>query len=563
MDWAQLVPLGMEWVWSLAGAACLAAAGAMALRPGTFERWEARLEAEGGRRSDRAAALILGACLPLLCAAFKLAQFRRFELMWDSGVLANLAWNIAHGYGPHSSVIADRSYLSVHFAFIVGLFAPLLRLGFGTGLLAAAHGLAVGVSLWAAYLLGARVGGRRSLGWLLALLAWSHPFFHDIEGSVLDNSIYILPLCLWGLLAWERGNRRWAALCAALLLTARETMPLLLFGFALYSGLKASNRRERLRAAAGMAACAACWLAVWALMRSARADWQALDPWKLFSALGGSPGELFGRAATRPWEFAAALVFPPEKALRALGVLLELGFLPLAAGKALVPALVIWLPQQLADAGVMYHRLIGHNAVYIFGPLLWASAYGLKRITGRPGARAQAAVCGLLLVSGIGFLRGARFLLPPGMNPSLWLEAGPRAMAHVPAGASLWCDEFFLPHLALRRHVKSLMGNADPYFEPGLFVPDRVLLSTHWLRTADAERRDAVLGTLKEGRFVELLREGDLVVLGNPATLGKEGGEPKPLGSMRGSRAGRGLGVPDAQEQEEADQRERSQEHRP
>ena len=136
-------------------------------------------------------------------------------------------------------------------------------------------------------------------------------------------------------------------------------------------------------------------------------------------------------------------------------------------------------------------------------------------------------------------------------------------MAHVPAGASLWCDEFFLPHLALRRHVKSLMGNADPYFEPGLFVPDRVLLSTHWLRTADAERRDAVLGTLKEGRFVELFREGDLRVLGNPATLGKEGGEPKPLGSMRGSRAGRGLGVPDAQEQEEADQRERSQEHRP
>jgi len=455
---------------------------------------------------DRLALLGLGLLLPALFALFKLAQFHRFELMWDSGVMANLAFNAAHGDGLTSSVIAGRSYLSVHFAFTVALLAPLVRLWPSTAVLALAHGLAVGSAAYAAYRLGWKVCGGPWAGWMIALLAASHPFFHDIEGSVLDNSIFALPLFLWGALAWESGRRGWALLCALLLLTTRETMPLLFAGLGLYGLLRTDDRRARAACLGLIALSAALLFAELKIIERAREGFQGQDPWHLFKASGGSPVAVL----LRPW----ALAWPPGKLLPLLKALLGLGFLPLAAGATLLPAFLLWLPQGLADGGTMYNALIGHNAVYVFGPLVWACAHGLRRL----GRRAWLAPV-LLAVSGVGFLRSARFLMPPGMNPAAWRQAGPRAMAHIPPDAPLWCDEFFLPHLGMRRQVKSLMRTGDPYFEPGLFSPERVLYSEHWARLTEPAVRERVFSELRERGFIEVFREGDLVVLADPKSL--------------------------------------------
>ncbi|MFA6028391.1 MAG: DUF2079 domain-containing protein [Elusimicrobiota bacterium] len=522
MDWTRLVPLTLEWLWALAGGACLLAAAALALRPALLP------DEESARRIRGTTTLALGLVLPALLAAFKLAQFRRFELMWDSGVLANLVYTFAHGGGWHTSVIADQPYLAVHFAFTAGLLAPLVRLWPSTAVLAAAHGLAVGLSAFAAWRLGRRLAGEVP-GLLLVLLLCAHPFFHDVAGSVLDNSIYVLPFFLFGALAWEAGRPGWAAVCALGLLSAREQMPLLFVGTGVLVVLRARDRRGRLLGAALAAAALALLFAELELIRRARIGWDAMKHWEFYAELGGSPSGLLRTALRRPWAFPLALLWPPEKPVRLLRGLLELGFLPAFSGAALVPALVLWLPQGLAGSGTMYNQLIGHNAVYVFGPLVWAGAHGLRRLWERFPERRAWLAAGLLLVAGTGFLQGGRFLLPEGMNPAHWRENGPKALAFIPPGASVWTDEFFLPHLGMRRRVKSFLRNADPYFERGLFVPDRVLLSTHWIALADSGRRDAVLKVLRERRFVELYRERDLVVLADPATLGKEGGEPEPL----------------------------------
>ncbi|MBI5242394.1 MAG: DUF2079 domain-containing protein [Elusimicrobia bacterium] len=529
MDWTRPACLAMEWAWALAGLLCLACAVIFALRPGLWARAEEKPETwQGARTSDLWAALIFGLALPGLLVLFKLAQFFRFELMWDSGVMANLAWNAAHGHGLTSSVIEGRSYLAVHFAFTVALFAPLIWLWPSVAVLVAAHGLAVGSSAWAVYLLGCRVCGRSSSGWLLALLACSHPFFHDITGSVLDSSIYALPLFLWGIWAWESGRRPAAALCALLILTTRETLPLLFFGMAAYGLLLSKERGARLLCAAMMGAAALALVGEQAIIRKAAAGWNGLDQWKLFDHLGGSPSAVLSGAVLRPWRLAQALVFPASKVLLVARVLLEFAGLPLAAGAAALPAALLWLPQQLANHGSMYHQLIGHNSVYIFGPLLWACAWGLRKLSSRLKPQGRALLAAWVLASaGAGFLRSARFLLPEAMNPAHWRTAGPRAIAAVPPQASVWCDEFFLPHLGMRRYVKSLLRSDDPYFEGGLFVPDRALVSTHWIRLAAPRRRDAVMGFLRERGFIEVFREKDIVVLANPKTLGKEGGEPE------------------------------------
>lgn len=507
------LPLAMEWTWLLLGtacAACAAAAGLGARRP--------RLPAGALRAA--------GLGLPPLIAAYKLSQFRSFDLMWDSGVSVNLAWNILHGYGIHSSVIGDASYLAVHFAFAIGWLSPLLLIWNSAGMLAMAQGALVGSTVAAIFLIAREILADDAFAALLAVLAVSTPFFHDLTFCVLDSSVLAFPFFLWGLYAWLTGRRCAAAALALMLTTTREQVPFLIFGAGLYLWAAKHRRRE---AAALMAFSALLFAVELALIHRAQAAWT--DPanyWLNFASLGGTRDAVLRTALTRPWMFPAALAWPPAKLLTPGAVLLSFAGLPLLAGAALIPAAVVWLPNQLSDAGA-FHDLHSHTCAYVFGPLVWASAVGLRRIMNRgPLARRRVAAA-MLAVAAAGFLRTARFRHPPGMNPSYWPEAGPRALAFIPENASVWCDEFFLPHLATRRYVKTLLREENVYFAPRLFAPDRVLMSAHWARLAKPAVSGPVLAFLRERKYEVIFAEKDLVVFANPATLGREGRTPEPV----------------------------------
>jgi hypothetical protein len=503
-----MIPLAMEWLWAGAGCACLCAAAAAALKPG----WRSAVEnpsPELSRRLEKAALPIFGALFPIACAAFKLAQFHRRELLFDSAITGNLLWSLAHGGGFRSS-LCGASYLSVHFCLNYILAAPLALLPGGMAPLAFLQGLSVGFSPLAAYLLGRKASSDPVSGWGLALLTASTGFFHDLAGAPVTHAVAEAPLALWCAVLWEAGRTRLACAAAALLLANSEASGLLLAGF----GLALLRSRESRRAGALLCAVSiAAWLGQLAVMRHAL---DGLPPvwntWPLFVPLGSSPGELARRALTSPWDFALALVRPPGKLWTLVRTLGAFAFLPAASGTALAPALVMWLPHQLANAGTTFHKLIGNECAYLFGPLVWASARGWARLRERFSPR-WLLLAAVLLASGAGFLQSARFLLEPRAVPAYWDSAVPKAAAFIPPGAALWCDEMLSPEFAFRRDIKALSRGENPFFTRGLFVPDRVLLSLEWIRLAEPAFRDRILGGLRERGFAEVFRERDLVVL--------------------------------------------------
>lgn len=521
----------LELLWFLGGLTCLAAAAFVILRPALSNRLEEAAAALGAsRRLRRAGFLLLGAAFPAVMAAYKLVQFHSLELMFDTGITSNMLWNAAHGYGLYSSVLGGESFFATHFSFFILVFVPLIRIWESTAALAVAHGLAVGSTLPAVYLLARRLSGSASAAWLLTVLTLSHYFFHELWCATINNHVFILPLCLWMLCAWEHGWKRAAAVFALSLLTTLEQLPFLFFGLGLYAWVAGPRGGAGKKAAIALCAgSAALFLAELAVIEWKRAGLPPLwDSWRNFSGLGGSPEAVLLRAATRPWELAAALVWPWPKLLRAAGVLLSLGALPLAAGPAAIPGFFMWIPQQLADEGSPYHRLSGVESAYIFAPFLWACAHGLARAWSAGGGRYRPfAAAAVLAASGAGFLRSANFLQPEWLNPAHWRETLPRALANVPPRASVWCDEFFLPHLSMRRYVKAPTRNRSGWFERGLFVPDRVVFSTHWFSRADPAYVRDVAARLKEWRFAPVFQEKDVIVLANPETFGREGGEPR------------------------------------
>jgi len=450
--------------------------------------------------------------------------------MFDSGVYANTVWNAAHGYGLLSSVFADKSYLGVHFAFTAVLFAPLVRLWESTACLALAHGLIVGTVPLAAFLLARRLTGRPLMGWIFALLACSHPFFHDNLGSVLDNSLFALPCFIWAAYFWETRRPVAAALLAAVMASTREQVPFLFFGLALYAYVRADARRAKRIALAAMLGAVLLWLGEMAVIGHYQKELaQTWNFWHIFPQLGGSRERVLETALTRPWLFAAALVYPPQKLWIAGRILLTFAALPLFSGAAILAVLPVWGPHLLAAAGSSFNELKGHHSAIAFGPLLWISAIGLKNALSRlPKSRHALLAAGILTVSGCCFLTSADFLLPPGMMPRSWKRTVPRALEHIPARAKVWCDPLFLPQLAMRRHVKALPFSEDFNFESGLFVPDRVLLSVYWKKRVPPAYLSRIMAPLEERGFKALFQEQDIVVLAPPGPA-RTSGEAEPL----------------------------------
>lgn len=507
----------LEIAWLAAGAASLAAAACLLLGGTRSGRLAAVLEAlERPLGPPSPASLALGAVLPAACALFKVAQFREFHLMPDSAVQANVAWNLAHGNGLLSSIHADTSYLGVHFAFTLQLLAPLLLVWESIHVLILAQALAVGSCGLAAWLIARRAGLPAAARWAVAALLVGNSLFHGLVVSVLDSSVFTAPLLLWCVYAWQSGRRAAALSLAALALTAREQVPFAFLGLGLALALGGSGERRGLgfSVAAGSLL---LFLAEMAVVRASRpGDIRIFDYWELYRHLGGDPEGLVRSAATRPWEYLIALVHPPEKLGTVARVLGSFAFLPVFAGPGLLPAAAMWLPQQLAHATSLYHKIEGGQyGSYILAPLTVAAVLGLQRLWRRADGRRRELLCAWTfgLAAG-GFFRSASFAPPPRAFPGGWKDGVPAAERLIPKDAKLWCDEYLTPNFAMRRHLRVLPhGAGDPAFLTRLFAPDRVLLSTHWFRRADPLLLKRVFGFLSAEGYEQILVHGDLVLL--------------------------------------------------
>ena len=518
MDWTRAAFLAMEWLWLLSGILCLIAAGLAATGRLDPDRVELHMQRTLGRWPS-AAILAAAMFFPAALSLYKLAQFHAFHIMMDSAVMGNVMWNAAHGHGLVSSIYAGKSYLAVHFAFTLALLAPLTWIWNSMGLLAVAHGLAVGSCVPAAFLLGRLLGRSAWCGVLAALLCVSSPFFQNTAISLIDNVNFAAPIFLWGAWAWAAGRRKSAALLALLLLTTREQAPILLAGVGAYGLAQARDKRGRGGSIALILTCVLLWFFEMRVIESAKAGQeQFFNFWSLYSPLGASPKEILRNLFLKPWIFAYAMVWPPEKFLTIGRVFGWAGLLPLFSGWAILPLLSAWIPHQLADPASHFHQLREHYAALILGPLLWSSICALASMNLAAAGWRRGSTIWVLIVSGVSLTVHGDFRPPEGVLPSSWRENVPIAARYVPSDAKLWCDEYLSPHFAMRQYIKVLPQVSQADFETALFLPDRILLSRHWIARSEAGHLRRFFGFLRRHKFVRLFEQGELVVLARPGT---------------------------------------------
>lgn len=522
MNWPRLTFLSLEWVWSLCGAGCLAGGALILLRPRTLEALNEYLEGlESSSRGRWAPWMVFGLLVPCLPIAHMLAQYASYQMSSDSGIICNAAWNALHGNGYTASALAGKSYFAAHFTFTLVLLSPVLWLWESTAALGVVQAAAVGSTPLALYLIARRHHASALPAWLMAVIALSSPFFYELTRSIIDGTVFALPFFLWAAFCWESGRRWTSALFLFLVASTLEQAPFLFFGLGLWLLVRSRDKRARLAAAGALAASVLLWYGEMAVLEHARTGWEdARDWWARYDALGANKDEIVRTTLLKPWRIAIALVTPVSKLWTPIKAFLLLGLLPLAAGARIIPALVVWFPQQLSDP-CDFQLLVEHYAAFVGGPLLWCAAHGLHKRFKRPLASRRRLVAWLLCVCGASLLLNSRFHLPDGLFPSTWRTAGPRALEHIPAGAKVWADPHFLANTAMRQYVKFLPSHPDErIFVDALFVPDRVLLSRGWLRVTDPRARAKVMTMLRDRGFTPIFSEGDLIVLSNPATSG-------------------------------------------
>ncbi len=503
--WCRL----LNWLWALAGVGCLAASAAFVggrgsekARGGLSERWERNPRL-------RAAVFVL---LPAALAAHKWLQYRACEMTADDADVINMLWRVAHGFGMSSYSYSGASYLSNHFSLLLLPLSPFFLSRWGTPALILAQSLALGSAPAAAYLWVKEETGDSGRAALTALATAACPMFASLASSILIETTFALPLFLWALYFVSRRRPVPAFLLLLGLVFTREEVPLLLFGFGLAEGVSSGGAARKWRGLALAALSAVLW---WAEMRCV-GYFRALRPggldfWRLFDFVKGSGAAGLGQALIlRPGVVLGALFLPPHKLLVVARVMGTLGLIPLAAGSALLPALAVWLPHQLAHAGHSFQSLRNHHGAIVLAALVYAFHGGFGRLQKAFPRRRDSLAAVALLGASFGFLTAPALRVV--RAPASWFYASEGAVAAVPDGAKVWSDDYLLARLAQRRFLSPLPLSARDAAD---FVPDRVVASAYWteLHPLAAERLAA---SLRRGRYAPVFTASGLWVFARP-----------------------------------------------
>ncbi|MCX5797129.1 MAG: DUF2079 domain-containing protein [Elusimicrobia bacterium] len=490
---AVLMPwTGLPWrAFSIpAGALLMLLAAALALSPagvGAAEETAQGLEALDPERS----AWRLAALFFLWLASLKLCQYASFQSHYgDLGQDANICWNTLHGR-PFFDSMTGTNFLGDHFEPVLALCALALKVWPSAAVLLLIQSLALALAVVPLAALARRHCRHHALVLAAAVLFMLNPYLHLVSEFDFHPEALFIPAALWALLFWEQGRPWLAGFTALLCLGLKEDVPLALAGFGLYAALFRGKKAGWVLAAVSSAAFAV--IALWVIPHFAGSRVSLHQD--RYASLGASTAEMIRNIAWHPWVVPLRLL-RPRVLLTSAALLASVGFLPLAAPAALVPALGACLHHLLSDYRSQYCLVSQYSALtvpFLFYAALKGLAVCEERLWSRKGR----------LASGFLFLYGAALAFQPFYTgPFKWgdiLEAA-ALVRQVPDHASVAVDgsrgrgrEDLLPHLALRGQL-SQFDAARPFQEPSA---EYVLLD-HRLSAEFAA------GLAKTGRFARL-----------------------------------------------------------
>jgi uncharacterized membrane protein/predicted nucleic acid-binding protein len=398
----------------------------------------------GGSRdlSPRAAWVLVGALAALAAAAHSWNSYCKHRAgipLLDDGIFNHMMWKAAHGYGlgtPLESHMAGQLSLS-HYAFhaqpILHLLTPIYALWPSGWLLDTIQDTVAAGGALLVYLLAQQALRHRAWACLLAASYLVHPVllgqrrgFHPMamSATILLAAVYA-----------DRRGRPWALVgWAALAMCCKESVPLIVFAYAVYLLVK---RRWRLQAGL-LAGLSAIWFvgAVWIITPACRhGTYQYTDRYQEF---GHSFPEIAEHAVTSPG-LVARRVFGPDKIRYVAQVLGSAGLLPLAGPAELAITAPVWA-QNLLSSNPRDYRPWFHpyDSTQMLPFLYWAAMLGLGTIWRRwPGVGhlACAVALGVPALWGWGLLSW-QVSHPPAIRP--WQPALQRICRQVPPGAPVW-----------------------------------------------------------------------------------------------------------------------------
>ena len=462
-------------------------------------------------------------------------EYRAYLLPADMSNSVAAAYGFIH-HGTLEYTEWGIKVLSQHFSLSMGIFAPFLLLWNSPLTLLFLEGFFICAVPILAYWIVFRLTSSALAGFVGLLLAMSSPSLYELLTA--DLNISALPgFFLSAMLALQL--RRWGlfALFVAATLTCNEQVPLIYFGLGLYT-VYALRERRPWNWLAGAAICAAA-LAAWAGELAVCQHYSNLehefstinqDKWRSFAHLvppqtpmARVPMEIvLHPLRTAGHFFSSIYIWYPF-----LRVLFSGGFLCLLAPFNMLPFLTAVLPHVMTSNGTPakffdYHPLYYfdfglHHPAYMFGPLVWATAYGIRNAYRKLAARNGSGwlLVAALFFAGFGFKYCHRTLNPE--FRSNWFDAMPRLAAMIPPHARLWGDEYALSPLALRRWLKNIQwGPAEPGGYQSLFKPDYVLFDKAFIVYAKPPYRDRMLTFWGHNRYRKIAEDSNVVLLKSP-----------------------------------------------
>jgi uncharacterized membrane protein len=185
--------------------------------------------------------VLLTLAAAVLLGAYKTLQHWTFRThAFDTGIYANVAWNVAHGRGFHSDVLG-HSHLGEHISPVTALFAPVMWVWPSALPLLLAQAFAFALTLPALVLVFEalfegldRRPARAATGVLLALFVAYRPAIHALHFEFHPSTLG-MPLVAIAILALHRRSGWGLWVSVGLLLTTKESALATVAGLGIYA----------------------------------------------------------------------------------------------------------------------------------------------------------------------------------------------------------------------------------------------------------------------------------------------------------------------------------------
>lgn len=308
----------------------------------------------------------------------KFQQYRYCQNQaFDLGIYVNTLWNTAHGRFFYLAIRGGENYLGAHFAPLLFVFAPLIRLWPSPLPLVLLQSLSLALAIPAVYRLATRASGRPSVGLGFALWYSVFPFVHQVSRYDFHEVALAVPLFLWLLESWEAKQFRRALWLAVFVVLIREDCILYVAAGALWAatlgeGQSAKTRRYLLVFGVLAAVCfAVVMFVVMPRLASGRgpADFN-------YGNLGGMKG--LAKSLFRPGLLWTESLGLPEKRASLMALCLSTsGLILLAPRRAILVAVPVLV--NILGALPAQYRFEQHYSALILPFLFWAMAGGWAR----------------------------------------------------------------------------------------------------------------------------------------------------------------------------------------